>query len=332
MTRIWPLRSLGIRNASSQARKPSPSSAVGQGVIATGPLKQMGSFTKPMTAEDRQALESILNDMFAGFKEVVAADPAPPYVALQDTDFYHYRIQVENPAQNTWIDPCDGGYAIALPGRFSYWDGANGTPPVGTLREVFNALASEGLIRAEGARAGFAGGPGQGIESGLHHGRRVVRARIALGPSDFGRRDISHLLQASGQGRATQTDIGQLASQLHQFFGLDASAFRQIRGVRALRQQFDVSLLDFTEFVTTTFFFLMPMMLLSGFVFPIENMPAAIQPVTYLIPLRYFLVILRSIFLKGVGLETLWPQALALAGWSAGILALAIARSTKRSA
>ena len=45
------------------------------------------------------------------------------------------------------------------------------------------------------------------------------------------------------------------------------------------------------------------MVLLSGFVFPIENMPAAIQPFTYLIPLRYFLVILRSIFLKGVGLE-----------------------------
>lgn len=41
--------------------------------IATGPLKQMGSFTKPMSAEDRAALESILNDMFAGFKEVVAA-------------------------------------------------------------------------------------------------------------------------------------------------------------------------------------------------------------------------------------------------------------------
>ena len=84
--------------------------------------------------------------------------------------------------------------------------------------------------------------------------------------------------------------------------------------------------------MTTTFFFLIPMMLLSGFVFPIENMPAAVQPITYLIPLRYFLVILRSIFLKGVGLETLWPQALALAGWGVGILMLAIARSTKRSA
>jgi drug efflux transport system permease protein len=84
--------------------------------------------------------------------------------------------------------------------------------------------------------------------------------------------------------------------------------------------------------MTSTFFFLMPMMLLSGFVFPIENMPPAVQPVTYLIPLRYFLVILRSIFLKGVGLETLWPQALALAGWGIGILLLAIARSTKRAA
>ena len=55
--------------------------------------------------------------------------------------------------------------------------------------------------------------------------------------------------------------------------------------------------------MTSSFFFLMPMVFLSGFVFPIENMPAAIQPVTYLIPLRYFLVILRGIFLKGVGLE-----------------------------
>jgi ABC-2 type transport system permease protein len=83
--------------------------------------------------------------------------------------------------------------------------------------------------------------------------------------------------------------------------------------------------------MTSTFFFLMPMVLLSGFVFPIENMPAVIQPVTFLIPLRYFLVILRSVFLKGVGLETVWPQALALTAWGVAILALAVARSTKRS-
>ena len=82
--------------------------------------------------------------------------------------------------------------------------------------------------------------------------------------------------------------------------------------------------------MTTTFFFLMPMIYLSGFIFPIENMPAVIQPVTYLIPLRYFLVILRAIFLKGVGLETLWPQALALAVCGATLLVLAIARLSKR--
>ena len=84
--------------------------------------------------------------------------------------------------------------------------------------------------------------------------------------------------------------------------------------------------------MTSTFFFLTPMMYLSGFVFPIENMPAAIQPLTYLIPLRYFVIILRGIFLKGVGLETLWPQALALFAWGATILTLAVLRSSKRLA
>jgi ABC-2 type transport system permease protein len=82
--------------------------------------------------------------------------------------------------------------------------------------------------------------------------------------------------------------------------------------------------------MTTTFFFLTPMIYLSGFIFPIENMPAWIQPVTYLIPLRYFLVILRGLFLKGVGLETFWPQALALLAWGLAILVLATLRSSKR--
>jgi ABC-2 type transport system permease protein len=82
--------------------------------------------------------------------------------------------------------------------------------------------------------------------------------------------------------------------------------------------------------MTTTFFFLTPMIYLSGFIFPIENMPAWIQPFTYLIPLRYFLVILRGLFLKGVGLETFWPQALAMLAWGIGMLALATLRSSKR--
>jgi ABC-2 type transport system permease protein len=84
--------------------------------------------------------------------------------------------------------------------------------------------------------------------------------------------------------------------------------------------------------MTTSFFFLLPMIFLSGFIFPIENMPEVIQPVTYLIPLRYFLVILRGIFLKGVGIEVLWPQALALLVWGVAILTLATLRSNKRLA
>ncbi|MFP3927778.1 MAG: ABC transporter permease, partial [Desulfobacteraceae bacterium] len=62
----------------------------------------------------------------------------------------------------------------------------------------------------------------------------------------------------------------------------------------------------------TTFFFILPFFMLSGFVFPISNMPLVIQYLTYLNPLRYFLVIIRGIFLKGVGLEVLWPQFVAL--------------------
>lgn len=82
--------------------------------------------------------------------------------------------------------------------------------------------------------------------------------------------------------------------------------------------------------MTAIFFFLTPMIYLSGFVFPIENMPQWIQSITYLIPLRYFLIIVRGIFLKGIGLEILWPQALALLAWGLGMLTLATLRSSKR--
>lgn len=63
----------------------------------------------------------------------------------------------------------------------------------------------------------------------------------------------------------------------------------------------------------STFFFYFPAVLLSGFMFPIANMPLVIQWLTYLNPLRYFLIIVRGIFLKGVGPEVLWPQMAALA-------------------
>jgi ABC-2 type transport system permease protein len=84
--------------------------------------------------------------------------------------------------------------------------------------------------------------------------------------------------------------------------------------------------------MTAAFFVVVPMIYLSGFVFPIENMPAAIEPITYLIPLRYYLVIVRGIFLKGVGLETFWREALELFGFGVAILSLAAMRARKRTA
>ncbi len=76
-------------------------------------------------------------------------------------------------------------------------------------------------------------------------------------------------------------------------------------------------------------FFILPMMLLSGFVFPIENMPRFFQHLTYAVPARYFFVIIRGIMLKGVGLRELWPQAAALLGLGALILSLAVVRFRK---
>ncbi|MCX6549562.1 MAG: ABC transporter permease [Acidobacteria bacterium] len=81
--------------------------------------------------------------------------------------------------------------------------------------------------------------------------------------------------------------------------------------------------------MTAVFFFMFPMIYLSGFIFPIENMPAPIRPFTYLIPLRYYLVIVRGIFLKGVGLEAFWKDALLMLGWGVGVLMLATFRSKK---
>ena len=80
----------------------------------------------------------------------------------------------------------------------------------------------------------------------------------------------------------------------------------------------------------SSFFFFLPAMLLSGFSFPIQNMPAAVQILTYLNPLRYFMQILRGIFLKGVGAEILWPQMLALGLFGVAIIVLSALRFHKR--
>ncbi|OGP86704.1 MAG: hypothetical protein A2156_04365 [Deltaproteobacteria bacterium RBG_16_48_10] len=80
----------------------------------------------------------------------------------------------------------------------------------------------------------------------------------------------------------------------------------------------------------TTFFFFFPANLLSGFAFPVENMPPIVQWITYANPLRYFLVIIRGIFLKGVGAEILWPQMAALGILGIIVLVSSSLRFTKR--
>ena len=67
----------------------------------------------------------------------------------------------------------------------------------------------------------------------------------------------------------------------------------------------------------------MPSVLLSGFMFPIQNMPVPIQYLTHLIPFRYFLEVVRALFLKGVGLEVLWSQVVILAVFAVALVGLA---------
>lgn len=74
---------------------------------------------------------------------------------------------------------------------------------------------------------------------------------------------------------------------------------------------------------------LLPGILLSGFAFPIESMPALIRPLTYLVPTRYFLAIIRGIYLKGVGPLALWRQALPLLAYGLAVLGLSAMRFRK---
>ena len=81
--------------------------------------------------------------------------------------------------------------------------------------------------------------------------------------------------------------------------------------------------------MVTAFFFIMPAITFSGFGFPISTMPQWLQYLTYLSPLRYFLVVLRGTYLKGVGMEILWPQMLAMAALGISLLTIAVLRFHK---
>jgi ABC-2 type transport system permease protein len=79
-----------------------------------------------------------------------------------------------------------------------------------------------------------------------------------------------------------------------------------------------------------SFFFTTPAFMLSGFTFPIRNMPMAVQYLTYLNPLRYFMEIVRGIFIKGVGISILWPQMVILTIYGVAILGLSALRFHKK--
>jgi len=94
-----------------------------------------------------------------------------------------------------------------------------------------------------------------------------------------------------------------------------------------------ISIVSKSQFVASQFAMvatLLPAFLLSGFVFPIENMPGVLQMVTHVIPARYFVTILRGIYLKGVGLAVLWHEALLLGVFGGLFLALAMRKFEKK--
>jgi ABC-2 type transport system permease protein len=74
---------------------------------------------------------------------------------------------------------------------------------------------------------------------------------------------------------------------------------------------------------------MLPTLLLSGFVFPISSMPAAVRAITYIVPARYYLVALRGIVLKGVGPAMWWDQTVGLSVFAVLVLALATARTVR---
>lgn len=82
--------------------------------------------------------------------------------------------------------------------------------------------------------------------------------------------------------------------------------------------------------VMSSFFFATPTFMLSGFSFPIRNMPTVVQYLTYINPLRYFVEIVRGIFLKGVGIAVLWPQMIVLGVYGVSVLLLSASRFKKK--
>ena len=76
--------------------------------------------------------------------------------------------------------------------------------------------------------------------------------------------------------------------------------------------------------ILLAFLIMMPEIIFSGYAVPVENMPRALELASNLVPIKHWLVIVRAVMLKGVGLETIWPNLLALAGLGASIMTVSV--------
>jgi ABC-2 type transport system permease protein len=81
--------------------------------------------------------------------------------------------------------------------------------------------------------------------------------------------------------------------------------------------------------MVTGFFYIMPAITFSGFGFPVTAMPQVLQYLCYVNPLFYFLVVIRGVYLKGVGLDVLWPQMAAMAALGVALLWISVLRFHK---
>ncbi len=114
-----------------------------------------------------------------------------------------------------------------------------------------------------------------------------------------------------------------LRGSLWLFYGISVLMFLSSSGIGVLMGTIAQNM---QQTLLLAFFILFPLAFLSGTMVPISNMPRAMQWLTYLSPLRYYVEAMLGIFLKGIGLEILWPQALALAIYGLALLGVSTLR------
>ena len=146
-------------------------------------------------------------------------------------------------------------------------------------------------------------------------------------------RAYSHLL---GESSITLFAAPKLARQLRKGFPKSLNGAPALLSALFLLSGLGIGLFASTiantqqEAMLTVFMTLLPAIFLSGFFFPLQNMPKFLQFISYFIPLRYFLKIIRVLLLKGVGVESIKTDVLALAVFGVLIMGAAARRFRKR--